>query len=300
MAEYWKSQPKKLCEFCKCWITDNKASVEFHERGKKHKENVQKRIEEVQKKGKEVSQAQKQLKMDLAAIEAAALKAYQKDLNIEPSKSKAESTSESTINTQTNETCSKGESTAGCFISYEGSQPTMQCTHGWNIGQAPEGYYYYYNTTTQASQWESPSCLSSPAPENTRNSTEHRAASEDERKTASEEQQQTSAQKDEKESKEKDTKPKEVKSSPYGQWTAVQTFEPPPPQTQKTESSKEIDTKQDTTAEVVKTEVKFKERSTPKITFRTGGEGNEITFKKRKLNPDKKRNIRQTDPNKAS
>ena len=25
----------------------------------------------------------------------------------------------------------------------------MICTHGWNIGQAPEGYYYYYNTTTQ-------------------------------------------------------------------------------------------------------------------------------------------------------
>jgi len=41
----------------------------------------------------------------------------------------------------------------GCFISYEGSQPTMQCTHGWNIGQAPEGYYYYYNTTTQG-KWQ--------------------------------------------------------------------------------------------------------------------------------------------------
>lgn len=37
----------------------------------------------------------------------------------------------------------------GCFISYEGGQPTMQCSHGWNIGQAPEGYYYYYNATTQ-------------------------------------------------------------------------------------------------------------------------------------------------------
>ena len=23
-AEYWKSQPRKLCDFCKCWITDNK------------------------------------------------------------------------------------------------------------------------------------------------------------------------------------------------------------------------------------------------------------------------------------
>ena len=50
----------------------------------------------------------------------------------------------------------------------------------------------------------------------------------------------------------------------------------------------------------VKTEEKFKERSTPKITFRSAlGAGNEIAFKKRKLNPDKKRNLRQTNPNKA-
>lgn len=41
----------------------------------------------------------------------------------------------------------------GCFISYEGGQPTMQCSHGWNIGQAPEGYYYYYNATTQG-KWQ--------------------------------------------------------------------------------------------------------------------------------------------------
>ena len=50
----------------------------------------------------------------------------------------------------------------------------------------------------------------------------------------------------------------------------------------------------------VKTEEKFKERSTPKITFRSAlGAGNEIAFKKRKLNPDKKRNVRQTNPNKT-
>ena len=25
MTEYWKSQAKKFCDFCKCWISDNKA-----------------------------------------------------------------------------------------------------------------------------------------------------------------------------------------------------------------------------------------------------------------------------------
>lgn len=28
----------------------------------------------------------------------------------------------------------------------------MHCNHGWNIAQAPEGYYYYYNTATQGEQ----------------------------------------------------------------------------------------------------------------------------------------------------
>lgn len=68
----------------------------------------------------------------------------------------------------------------------------------------------------------------------------------------------------------------------------------------KTEPSNGIDTKEVPASEADKTEAKFKERSTPKITFRSSGEGSEVAFKKRKLNPDKKRNIRQTDPNKAS
>jgi len=227
--------------------------------------------------------------MDLAAIEAAALKAYEKDLNIEPSQSKSKSISEPQ-KPQTKETCSKGESTRGCFISYEGSQPTMQCTHGWNIGQAPEGYYYYYNTTTQASQWEPPSCLSSPTQDSTRSSREEKSAPAE---------QQADAQNDEKESRDKEAKQKEVKSSPYGQWTTVQTLQPLP-EPIKTEPPNGIVTKEVTAPEADKTEAKFKERSTPKISFRPSGEGNEVAFKKRKLNSDKKRNIRQTDPNKAS
>lgn len=92
---------------------------------------------------------------------------------------------------------------------------------------------------------------------------------------------------------------KQVKNSPYGQWTTVQTFEPPP-QTAKIASASESETQQTTTIEPNSTVVKFKERSTPKITFRSVGDGNEVAFKKRKLNPEKKKNIRQTDPNKAS
>ena len=85
---------KLIWDYC-VWLQ----SIEFHERGKKHKENVQRRIEEVinsvfrsilcpnipiiviilkvlslcfaqvQKKGREAVKVQKQLQNDLAAIE---------------------------------------------------------------------------------------------------------------------------------------------------------------------------------------------------------------------------------------
>ena len=69
MTEYWKSQPRRFCEICKCWFGDNKAvgefptlkhfgsekfhllaclqSIQHHEQGVRHKNNVQKRIKEV-------------------------------------------------------------------------------------------------------------------------------------------------------------------------------------------------------------------------------------------------------------
>ena len=46
----------------------------------------------------------------------AALKAYQKDLNIQTPSSKSETTEESTTKTEENETCSKGETTAGMCV----------------------------------------------------------------------------------------------------------------------------------------------------------------------------------------
>ncbi len=27
MSEYWKSNAKKYCDYCKVWISDNKASI---------------------------------------------------------------------------------------------------------------------------------------------------------------------------------------------------------------------------------------------------------------------------------
>ncbi|XP_014235096.1 WW domain-binding protein 4 [Trichogramma pretiosum] len=80
MADYWKSQARKHCDFCKCWIADNKPSIEFHENGKRHKENVAKRIKESHKIGMKQIKQQKKFEDNLQSMEKAAMAAYMKDL----------------------------------------------------------------------------------------------------------------------------------------------------------------------------------------------------------------------------
>ena len=80
MASYWKSQPKKFCEICKCWLGDNKASIEFHERGKSHQEKKKKQFDLIRKNG--MQQAKINAKADeyLKKMEIAARKQYMQDL----------------------------------------------------------------------------------------------------------------------------------------------------------------------------------------------------------------------------
>ncbi|XP_050450584.1 WW domain-binding protein 4 [Cataglyphis hispanica] len=80
MADYWKSQGRKFCDFCKCWIADNKPSIDFHEGGKKHKENVSKRLKEIYKNSAKQAKQNKKFENDLKKMENAAMAAYMKDV----------------------------------------------------------------------------------------------------------------------------------------------------------------------------------------------------------------------------
>lgn len=80
MADYWKSQGRKFCDFCKCWIADNKPSIEFHEGGKKHKENVSKRLKEIHKNSAKQAKQNKKFEDDIRKMENAAMTAYLKDV----------------------------------------------------------------------------------------------------------------------------------------------------------------------------------------------------------------------------
>ncbi|KAL4838579.1 hypothetical protein H8958_022102 [Nasalis larvatus] len=152
-ADYWKSQPKKFCDYCKCWIADNRPSVEFHERGKNHKENVAKRISEIKQKSLDKAKEEEKASKEFAAMEAAALKAYQEDLKrlgleseiLEPSMTPVTSTIPPT--STSNQQKEKKEKKKRKKDPSKGR---------WVEGITSEGYHYYYDLISGASQWEKP------------------------------------------------------------------------------------------------------------------------------------------------
>ncbi|XP_028914592.1 WW domain-binding protein 4 [Ornithorhynchus anatinus] len=162
MADYWKSQPKKFCDYCKCWIADNRPSVEFHERGKNHKENVAKRISEIKQKSLEKAKEEEKASKEFAAMEAAALKAYQEDLKRLGIDSEITAPSITPVATHTVATRTISPSTAPSQPKEKkkkkkdpSNKPSVGA-HQWIEGMSSEGYHYYYNTVTGDSQWDKP------------------------------------------------------------------------------------------------------------------------------------------------
>ncbi|CAH0581252.1 unnamed protein product [Chrysodeixis includens] len=143
MTEYWKSQARKYCEFCKCWFADNKVSISFHENGKRHKENVQKHISTLSKKSAKEFKQKEKIDDDIKKMEAAAMAAYLKDVQ-----NNADLTSQS-INEMINQSGGSNETTL-----VVATTPAKKAV--WNEVKSEDGSSYFWNTVTNETSWDTP------------------------------------------------------------------------------------------------------------------------------------------------
>ncbi|XP_067009846.2 WW domain-binding protein 4 [Anabrus simplex] len=174
MADYWKSQAKKYCDFCKCWIADNRPSVEFHEKGKRHKENVTLRLKDISKKSAKQHKEMLSVDEEMKKMEEAALKAYMKDVEANADltsriikeqlaeKEKQATEDEKSISLEEEE---DGDDKSGCKEEQEEEekqhkeppQPEPESkVKMWYEAVSDEGYTYYWHIETGESVWEPP------------------------------------------------------------------------------------------------------------------------------------------------
>jgi len=140
MTEYWKSNTRKFCEYCKCWFADNKASINFHEAGKNHKENVQKKLSEIAKKGREDEHNRLMTDDYMKAMEDAAMTAYKKDLEANPDITGAK------VNK-----LAKDQNVDIVLSKTVEKVPTEWCE-----AKSSDGSSYYYHKITKVTKWERP------------------------------------------------------------------------------------------------------------------------------------------------
>lgn len=137
MADYWKSTGKRFCDFCKCWTADNKASIDFHERGKNHQANVKRRLGEIKKNSIEKRKKDEASKKMFEQMEKAALAAVEKDIQ--------------------NNQGAVGKSDMKNIVSaHAAGSGNNSSTYPWTAMTAPQGFTYYYNSLTGESSWTMP------------------------------------------------------------------------------------------------------------------------------------------------
>jgi len=154
MSEYWKSIPRKFCEFCKCWLTDNRASIDFHEKGKRHKENVELKLKEIRKKSLQDSREKDFQDREMAKMEKAALEAFKNDLKNDPELAKKYG-----VSLEPKPKPYPEEGTSGAMTEQEAKAKAKKRkaeVKEWYEAKSDEGYSYYWHITTGETKWEAP------------------------------------------------------------------------------------------------------------------------------------------------
>ncbi|KAG1693197.1 WW domain-binding protein 4 [Nymphon striatum] len=255
-TEYWKSIPRKFCDFCKCWLTDNKPSINFHEKGKKHQENVKRKLSQIAKKGQKDYLQQKKMDKDMAKMEKAALTALKKDIEANPElasqygaelaslEAKNSSTEGSTkshlahISPSVQKPLPYSPAISSTVVKKEKkSGKPVAPPKVWYEAVTDEDHTYYWNVETNESTWEAPKEYISLSEQQAPTDNETKPVQENAQKEESEETSELTKKFEhfkEKISKENEEDefdsivscnaigPK-AKPNPYGKWTVVNT-----------------------------------------------------------------------------
>ncbi|XP_034471814.1 WW domain-binding protein 4 [Drosophila innubila] len=174
-TEYWKSNERKYCDFCKCWLSDNKASIAFHESGKRHKLNVAKRITDISRSSEKAEREKQKMSAEIRKMEEAAMKSYAQDIHGHHGDMTARS-----IHTVLGAATSSGRQGLGVArqrqidpmrlegdsdeeednrrvnVDKVGSSETVPDASLWVEGKSDEGHTYYWNVKTNESVWQPP------------------------------------------------------------------------------------------------------------------------------------------------
>ena len=156
MTEFWVSQAKHWCEYCRIYIGGSKQSIAFHEAGKKHKEIVALSLKDMRMRGRERRQADSELSRELAKIERNAMKDYMaqdapghppagKPPPVVPADRAARMAElEARLSADKLARATAAE-TSGAVL-----------PQGWRVLTNPDGQVYYEHEQTGAIQWDAP------------------------------------------------------------------------------------------------------------------------------------------------
>lgn len=159
MTEYWVSQAKHWCEYCRIYINGNKQSIAFHENGRKHKEIVEASLKDMRRRGRERRQENSDLEKELAKIERSAMKDYMaqdvvKDAG--PTRPPTKAQVDHAGRLAELEAKISSDRLARARAAAFASDASAQLPAGWSAATNPDGQVYYLHEQTGAVQWEAP------------------------------------------------------------------------------------------------------------------------------------------------
>jgi len=142
MSEFWVSNGRVFCDFCKCWYADNKVEKETHERGSKHTLAKAKALAGIRKLSEWNAKEQDKIEGYLAEADRAAKEAYKRDLReagVTAISAKRQKRDEDRLEKRRLEDLEK----------------RRECKF-WHLAKDPAGTEYYWHSKTRETRWKPP------------------------------------------------------------------------------------------------------------------------------------------------